>query len=178
MQLLKIILILIQQPCLPSIQEGLSVAALTVSKGLRAWKFHLDPDIIIQTSSNTEILDLPLATVRAAAYFEHLFRFKKTNGKLNTQIGVDVTYNTLYHPYAYMPATGRFYRQYTTEAGNYPFVNLFLNFKLHRTRFFFMFDHINYGAHGSIFVKNYSMVPDYPMNIRMFRFGLAWTFYN
>ena len=35
---------------------GLSVAALTVSKGLKAWKFHLDPDIILQTSSNKKYL--------------------------------------------------------------------------------------------------------------------------
>jgi len=154
---------------------GISVASLTISKKLKAWKFHLDPDIILQTSSNKEILDLPMATIRAAAYIEHLFRFKKTNGKLNTQLGLDVTYNTLYHPYSYMPATGRFYRQYDADAGNYPFVNLFLNLKLQRTRIFLMFDHLNYGMMGS---KNYCMVPDYPMNISMFRFGFAWTFYN
>jgi hypothetical protein len=154
---------------------GISVAAVTLSKGLKAWKFHLDTDVILQTSTNTEILDLPLATVRAAAYFEHLFRFKKTNGKLNTQFGVDVTYNTLYHPYSYMPATGRFYRQYDAEAGNYPFVNIFLNLKLQRTRFFIMFDHLNSGMMGN---ANYCMVPDYPMNTMMFRLGFAWTFYN
>jgi hypothetical protein len=153
---------------------GLSVASLTISKGLKAWKFHFDPDIILQRSTNTNILDLPLATVRAAFYFEHRFIFKKTNGKLNTQFGVDVTYNTLYHPYSYMPATGRFYRQYETEAGNYPYLNLFLNFKLQRTRIFLMIDHINHGVSGS----NYYMVPGYPMNISMFRFGVAWTFYN
>jgi hypothetical protein len=157
---------------------GLSIAALTISKGLKAWKFHLDTDAILQTSSNSEVLDLPLATIRAALYFEHLFRFKKTNGKLNTQFGVDVTYNSLYYPYSYMPATGRFYRQYDTEAGNYPFVNLFLNVKLQRTRFFLMFDHLNYGMMGDSMGKNYCMVPDYPMNIKMFRIGLAWTFYN
>ncbi|MBK8883198.1 MAG: hypothetical protein IPN67_12690 [Bacteroidales bacterium] len=157
---------------------GLSVAALTVSKGLKAWKFHLDTDAVLQKSTNTEILDLPLATLRAAFYFEHLFRFKKTNGKLNTQFGVDVTYHTLYHPYAYMPATGRFYRQIDTEAGNYPFVNLFLNFKLKRTRVFLMFDHLNYGAMGEKVVNNYYMVPFYPMNVTMFRLGFAWTFYN
>ena len=57
----------------------------------------------------------------------------------------------------------------------YPFVNVFLNFKLQRTRIFLMFDHLNYGMMGD---KNYCMVPDYPMNIMMFRFGFAWTFYN
>jgi hypothetical protein len=157
---------------------GLSVAALTLSKGLKAWKFHLDTDVILQQSSNSEILDLPLAAIRAAAYFEHLFRFKKTNGKLNTQFGVDVTYNSLYHPYSYMPSTGRFYRQYDAEAGNYPFVNLFLNLKLQRTRIFLMFDHLNYGMMGETPGISYCMVPDYPMNIRMFKFGFAWTFYN
>ena len=157
---------------------GLSVAALSISNSLKAWKFHLDTDAILQKSSNSEILDLPLATIRAAFYFEHLFRFKKTNGKLNTQFGVDVTYNTLYHPYAYMPATGRFYRQIDTEAGSYPYVNLFLNFKLQRTRIFLMFDHLNYGMMGASLSNKYYMVPDYPMNITMFRFGFAWTFYN
>ena len=154
---------------------GLSVAAMMLSKEMKAWKFHLNTDVILQTSTNPNVLDLPLATIRAAFYFEHLFRFKKTNGKLNTQFGLDVTYNTLYHPYSYMPATGRFYRQYDTEAGEYPFVNLFLNLKLQRTRFFLMFDHINYGMMGD---KSYCMIPDYPMNIMMFRFGFAWTFYN
>jgi hypothetical protein len=153
---------------------GLSVAALTVRKELRAWKFHLASDVIIQKSSNADVLDLPLVTVRSAGFFEHLFRFKQTGGKMNTQLGVDVIYHTLYHPYSYMPATGRFYRQDQTKAGNYPFLNVFLNFKVKRTRVFVMFDHVNSGMMGN----SYDMIPSYPMNIRMFRYGLAWTFYD
>jgi hypothetical protein len=152
---------------------GLSVAAVSLRKGLHAWKFHLDSDVLIQKSSNTDVLDLPLAAIRSAGYFEHLFRFKSTGGKLNTQLGFDVTYNTLYRPYNYMPATGRFYRQ-ETGIGNYPFINLFLNLKLKRTRLFFMYDHFNAGMMGN----NYYMIPNYPMTIRMLRYGLAWTFYN
>jgi hypothetical protein len=153
---------------------GLSVAALTVRKELRAWKFHLANDVIIQKSSNADILDLPLVTVRSAGYFEHLFKFKQTGGRMNTQLGVDVTYHTLYHPYSYMPATGRFFRQNQVSTGNYPFINVFLNFKVKRTRVFIMFDHVNSGFTGF----NYDMVPSYLMNIRMFRYGLAWTFYD
>jgi Putative porin len=153
---------------------GLSVAAITVRKEMRAWKFHLASDVIIQKSSNTDVLDLPLVTVRSAGFFEHLFRFKQTGGKMNTQLGADVTYNTLYHPYSYMPATGRFFRQDQVSAGNYPFLNVFLNFKVKRTRVFIMFDHVNAGMMG----YNYNMIPNYPMNIRMFRYGLAWTFYD
>jgi len=153
---------------------GLSVAAISVRKELRAWKFHLATDLIVQKSSNVNILDLPLATVRSAGYFEHLFRFRKTGGKLNFQLGVDVTYNTLYHPYSYMPATGRFYRQDVVSAGDYPYVNVFLNFKVKRTRVFVMFDHVNYGLMST----SYDMIPSYPMNIRMLRYGLSWTFYD
>jgi hypothetical protein len=157
---------------------GLSVAAILVRKEFRAWKFHLATDAIIQKSSNVNVLDLPLATVRSAGYFEHLFRFKKTGGKLNFQLGVDVTYNTLYHSYSYMPATGRFYRQDKVSAGDYPYMNVFLNFKVKRTRVFVMFDHVNYGLMGGSVPSNYDMVPNYPMNIRMLRYGLSWTFYN
>jgi hypothetical protein len=154
--------------------ENLSVAALTVSKELRAWKFHLASDVIIQKSSNVDVLDLPLVTVRSALFFEHHFRFKKTGGRLSTQLGGDVTYNTPYHPYSYMPATGRFFRQDKISTGNYPFINVFINFKVKRTRVFIMFDHVNSGMMG----YNYDMIPSYPMNIRMFRFGVGWTFYN
>jgi hypothetical protein len=153
---------------------GLSVASLYARKDLRAWKFHLATDLLVQKSSNAEILDLPLATVRATGYFEHLFNFKKTDGQLNTQIGAEVTYHTLYYPYSYMPSTGRFYRQDQVQTGNYPFINVFLNIKLKRTRIFIMFDHVNSGFMG----YDYYMIPSYPMNIRMLRYGLAWTFYD
>ncbi len=159
----------------PSQYTGnLSVAGVTVSKDLSIWKLHLAPDVIIQKSSNTNVLDLPLVTVRAAAYIEYFFRFKQTGGRLNTQLGVDVTYNSLYHPYAYMPATGRFYRQDLVTVGDYPFMNVFVNLKVKRTRIFVMFDHINAGIYGNKF----NMVPLYPMNIRMLRYGIAWTFYD
>jgi hypothetical protein len=153
---------------------GLSVASLYVRKDFRAWKFHLATDLLVQKSSNTEILDLPLLTTRTTGYFEHLFNFKKTNGQLNTQIGAEVLYHTLYHPYSYMPATGRFYRQDKVQTGNYPFINVFLNIKLKRTRIFVMLDHVNSGFMG----YDYYMIPTYPMNIRMFRYGIAWTFYD
>jgi hypothetical protein len=153
---------------------GLSIAALLVRKELKAWKFHLAGDILVQRSSNAEILDLPLVTVRANGFFEHLFRFKQTNGKLNTQIGAEVFYHTLYYPYSYMPATGRFYRQDQTMTGNYPFLNVFLNLKLRRGRIFIMLDHLNSGLMG----YDYFMIPSYPMNIRMLRYGIAVTFYD
>lgn len=153
---------------------GLSVASLLISKEFRAWKFHLSGDVLAQISSNAEILDLPLLSIRSAGYFEHLFKFRQTNGRLNTQFGVDLIYHTLYYPYSYMPATGRFFRQDQIKTGNYPFINVFLNLKLKRARIFVMVDHVNSGFMG----YDYFMIPTYPMNFRMLRYGTAWTFYN
>jgi len=165
----------IDSTMLPSQNSGgLSVVSLLLRKDLKAWKFHLATDLLIQKSSNSDILDLPLVAMRSAGYFEHLLRFEKTNGELNTQIGAEVTYHTLYHPYSYIPSTGRFYRQYDVRNGNYPFINVFLNLKLKRTRIFVMFDHVNSGFTG----YDYFMIPSYPQNVRMLRYGIGWTFYN
>ncbi len=157
---------------------GLSVLAATLKNEIRFWKFHLASDLIIQKSSNSEILDLPLVTLRAAGYFEHLFRFRNTGGKLNAQLGADVTYNSLYYPYSFMPATEVYYRQALVTAGNYPYINLFVNFKVKRTRIYVMFDHFNSGFMGQSIRYNYYYVPNYPMNIRMLRYGFSWTFYD
>jgi hypothetical protein len=43
-----------------------------------------------------------------------------------------------------------------------------------RTRFFIMFDHINSGLMG----YDYYLIPGYPLNVRMLRYGIAWTFYD
>ncbi|MBN1388475.1 MAG: putative porin [Bacteroidales bacterium] len=153
---------------------GLSVVSLMVRKEFTAWKFHFNTETLLQKSSNSEVLDLPLFTTRSAVFIEHLFRFKQTNGKLNTQLGAEVFFHTPYYSFSYMPATGRFYNQSQEKIGNYPFINVFLNIKLKRTRIFLMFDHLNAG----LLSYNYLLTPSYPLNARMLRYGLAWTFYN
>jgi hypothetical protein len=159
----------------PSQNNGaISVAAVSGEKEFILWKLHLSNNILLQKSSNSNVLDLPLIAVKSAFFIEHNFFFKFTNGHLNTQLGVDVFYNSSYYGYAYMPATGRYYRQNSILTGNYPYLNAFLNIKLKRTRIVIMYDHVNSGMMG----YNYYMVPSYPMNIRMFKYGLAWTFYD
>jgi hypothetical protein len=153
---------------------GLSVVSLSLKKEFVVWKFHLDNTVLLQQCSNADVLSLPLAAARSSFFLDHTFHFPASNGELNFQAGGEIFYHTPYYASAYMPATGRYYNQNITETGDYPFVNVFLNLKLKRTRFFIMLDHLNAGRSG----YNYFLVPDYPMNIRMMRYGLAWTFYN
>jgi hypothetical protein len=153
---------------------GLSVVSVLLEKEISAWKFHLRNDILLQQSSNRDVVDLPLLSIRSAGFFEHNFHFKLTDGNLNTQIGAEIYYSTQWHGYGYMPATGTYYAQQDILTGNYPYLNAFINIKLKRTRIFLMLDHFNSGLNG----YNYFLVPSYPMNIRAFRYGLAWTFYD
>lgn len=154
--------------------SGLSVISLMLNKELSVWKLHLSNEVLVQVSGNRRIVDLPLVTLRSAGYFEHNIHFKITDGYLLTQLGVEVFYYTSYNGYNWMPATATYYQGQNNSTGNYPYLNAFLNLKLKRTRIFVMLDHLNSGMNG----YNYFMVPGYPMNIRCFRYGLAWTFYD
>ncbi len=153
---------------------GLSVLSLLVKKEFVAWKFHLANDVLVQKSSNSEVVDLPLVCIRSAGFFEHNFHFKLTNGNLNAQFGVEAFYNTSYNGLSYMPATGVYYNEPKGATGNYPYLNAFINLKVKRTRIFITLDHFNQGLTG----YDYFMVPSYPMNIRVFQYGFAWTFYD
>ena len=155
---------------LPAYYDGaLSVAALTVDKTFRAGGFRFGTRLLLQQSSNRDVLDLPLATARGALWYDRNIYFEITGGNLHIEAGVEAFIHTPYYAMAYMPATGRYYNQATDETGGYPYINLFLNAKIKRTRIILCFDHVNQGFTGS----NYYLVPRYPLNARVFRYGLA-----
>ena len=91
------------------------------------------------------------------------------------QLGFDVRYFTKYSAYGNMPATSMFYLQKEdAEIGNYPYVDVFLNFKVKRTNFVVKYDHVN----TDLLSSNYFMALHYPMQRRMLKFGISWTFYD
>lgn len=155
-------------------EGGLSILALTAKKEFVFWKLHLENTLLLQQSTNADVLDLPLVTARSAFFIDHVFRFKSTGGELSFQMGAEAMIYTPYNTMSYMPSTGRYFSQNAEQTGNYPFVNAFLNLKIKRTRIFIMADHVNSGLTG----YEYFLVPGYPLNIRMIKYGLAWTFYD
>lgn len=160
--------------CPAQINGLASILSLYLSKEFHLGKFHFLNKALFQQTDHQDQIPLPLISVCNTTYFEHDFYFKLTGGHLLVQLGFDVYFNTPYNAMAYMPASGQFYIQDQKELGNYPYLDAFLNFKLKRTRFFFMFDHVNSGFTGN----NYFSVLHYPLNQRTFKFGLSWTFYD
>ena len=152
----------------------LSVFGLSLEKDITLGRWHFLNYLIFQQSDKNDVLPLPALLLQQTTYFQHNFHFDLTNGDLLTQWGFDLFYHTPYSGYAYMPAIGQYHIQEEEEIGNYPFLDVFLNVKLKRTRFFLKYEHVASGLLG----ENYFTVLHYPMNQRVFKFGLSWTFYD
>ena len=96
---------------------------------------------------------------------------------LKCDLGADMRFFTKYYAPDYSPLMGQYAVQtgeQRTEVGNYPVVNAYVNFHLKHTRFFVMMSHINAGNGKA----DYFFTPHYPLNERIFRFGVSWNFFN
>jgi hypothetical protein len=172
-------LIYMNNNALPSqYDNALSVLSLSAVKQFDFWKITSIHKLVYQKSENENVLDLPELTYFNSTYFSHLFYFKGTGGHLLAMLGFDLSYNTKYYADAYMPALNSYYRQSEKQLGNYPFMNVFLNLKLKRFRFFVKMEHLNEGWFNKVFNNNYFSAIHYPRNGRDLKFGLSWTFYD
>ena len=132
-------------------------------------RFHLRTRILWQKASDEEYIHIPDFSAFISAYYK--FVISKV---MFTQIGVDTRYNTKYYADDYSPATGFFYLQNEKKYGNYPYIDVYANLRLKRTRAFFKMTNI-----GTNFLDGeYMAAPHYPMPRSSFRFGLSWLFYD
>jgi len=146
------------------------VLSAFINSRLEWRRFVFDNRIRYQYSSDYTALQLPELIVNSTLSYElDLFE-----GTLRAMGGVEVFYNTAWHAPAYMPALRTFYYQDRQTTGNYPYVDLFLNFRIKRARIFLLMQHVNEG----ILNYSYYMIPGYPMPDRAFKFGVNWIFYD
>jgi hypothetical protein len=150
--------------------KSLRVVSGYLEKNFKLGKFHLNQKLVGQNSSDDFFLSLPTFSVYSNNYYQNTF----FDGALGLQTGIAVHYNTAFYAPKYMPATGQFYNQKEKKIGDYPKVDIYFNFRIKRTRFFFMYEHAN-ASFGS---KDYFSSLHYPINPAMFKYGLIWTFYN
>lgn len=150
----------------------INVLTLSLAQNLAWGPLHLETVATFQNSSIQRALPLPKLNVYANLFLK--FKIAKV---LKTELGADVRYFTKYQAPDYSAALGQFVVQENKqpiELGNYPIVNVYANFHLQQTRFFVMYSHANEGS-GT---RNSFLVPHYPLNQRLLRFGLSWNFFN
>lgn len=157
---------------MPSQYDGnIQVLAIDAKLNLKAWLFHLDTKAVYQMTSNKDVLPLPDIALYSNFYFMHSI-FKKV---LTLQVGVSVRYHTTYYANVYIPALGQFALQKEQEIGNYPEMNVYLNFHVKTLRFFVQYYNFNKGLFGG---SNYLSMSRYPINPGTFQLGFSWNFWN
>lgn len=134
--------------------------------------YNSETKFLVQYTTADEVLRLPLAAIYTSNYWDQsLFR-----GALVTNLGFDLYYTTKYKASSYMPATGVFYLQDEYDVGGFPFLDVFLAFRVKRTRIYASLNNI---LEGIGFIGNsYFTTYRHPMRPRNLRFGLVWTFYD
>ena len=166
--------IYINQDAVPAqSSELLATGTAYVEKDIRWRKFGFRFRLYGQYSSNEKIIPLPAFAGYQSTYFESWL----VKDVLTMQLGWNVTFNTKYYAYAYMPATSMFHLQEEQKIGNYPFFDFFLNFQINRARIFFKTDGLNTLLSNYLGKENF-MVYRYPTNDFRMKFGVSWAFYD
>ena len=149
--------------------KELFVFSVFADKDFNHRNLHFRVRALWQKASDEEYIHIPDLSGFISAYYKFI-----VSKVLFTQIGIDTRYNTKYFADAYSPATGLFYLQNEKEYGNYPYIDVYANLRLKRTRVFFKMANI-----GTNFLNGeYITTPHYPMPRSSFRFGLSWLFYD
>jgi hypothetical protein len=153
-------------------RSNISLIGVGVRQHLRFGIFNWDIEGAYQLSSNKTAIPVPMFNGYTNLYLK--FKIAKV---LNTEIGADIRYFTPYYAPAYSTIIGNYVTQaeeHRQKIGNYPIMNAYANFHLKHTRFYVMASHFNH----KLGVGNPFLVPDYPLNRCVFRFGISWNFFN
>ena len=132
---------------------------------------HFDNDVWFQKSAGSDVIRLPLVTLKSSLYYErHVIK-----DALWFAVGVNVRYYTPFIPNGYNPLFGQFYLQNNVKETFYPVLDVFLNVKIKTVRVFLM------GTNLSSFFgsqKGYYTAIYYPAADASFKFGAAWRFFE
>ena len=150
--------------------DNVQVFSATLSHKFSAGPFNWHNAITYQTSGDESILPLP----KLAIYSNMFLKFAIAR-VLKVNLGVDCNYYTNYYAPSYNPATMTFRNQHEMKCGNFPFANVYADFKLKKTRFFLMMSNVSDGMFGT--KRTFSM-PHYPLNARRFQLGISVDFQN
>ena len=158
--------------CKPAQHSGaVSLTSVYAQKNFNIKGLHLDHRVLVQLTSNREVVPVPLVS----AFLSYYYEFWVKRDVLRVQIGLDGRFNTSYYAQGYNPALSVFYNQNEVKIGDYPYVDAFVSAKWKRMRILFKYQHLNKGLFGN---GEAFQVARYPLNPGMFKLGISWAFYD
>lgn len=149
--------------------SNISLITAQLSQDFTFGPLNWENQITYQKSSDKTVLPVPDINIYSNLYLR--FMISKV---LKVDLGGDVRCFSKYYAPDYSSALSQYCVQNSdskVEIGNCPIVNVYANMHLKHTRFFVMMSHIAGG-------KDYFYTPHYPLNGKIFRFGVSWNFFN
>lgn len=123
-----------------------------------------------QHTSNSTYVRIPQNQVTAKLFYTgNLFK-----NNLQLQIGSQLQAYQAFYSYGYMPATQAFYLQESFKTSPYPFLDIYINARIHPVSFFLKVENALYGFAGT----DYAFAPGYFQTDRAFRLGISWSFFD
>ena len=158
--------------CMPTQHSGsVSLTSIYAQKDFTIKGLHLNHRVLVQLTSNREVVPVPLVS----AFLSYYYEFWVKRDVLRAQIGLDGRFNTSYYAQGYNPALSVFYNQNEVQVGNYPYIDAFISAKWKRMRILLKYQHLNKGLFGN---GEAFQIARYPLNPGMFKLGISWTFYD
>ena len=152
---------------------SIQILSATLQQNFKLGPLHWDNNVTYQLSGNKKIIPLPDLNIFTDLYFKFIY-YKR----LHIEAGANALFFTRYAAPGYCPAVGSYHLQsdsFIQEVGGYPLMTGYVNLSLRGVRFYVMYYHFNDGLMTN---RDSFIVPGYPANPGMFKFGLSWTFYD
>lgn len=162
-----------------------SISQAWIRKVFKLGDFYIDNELVYQQVPDNAPVNIPALMARHQLSYEKA-TFKR---RLKLVTGVEVRYNTAYHPAGYDALLNRFFYQKQLYVNNTPELSAFVNFRIKRFRAFVMVDNIqqlfaeNTRLYAGTPAINYHQLgtdynPIYTAPDVLIRFGFSWILVN
>lgn len=158
---------------------AVNILSASLNKEFVFGPIHLDNRILFQTSSNQEVLPLPMLALNLKYFAQFVLArdmATKTHPVLTMQVGINAFYNTKWNSPGWNPIAGVFYNQRENTYTNGPFFDIFINAQWKRACLFIKLENMGQGwplKYG----KDYFSADRYIHTPRSFKIGIFWPFY-
>ena len=136
-------------------------------------KFRWDNELIFTqvTGAGSDAFRIPKFYANSKFYFDS----PAFNENVFIQMGIDFRYKSDYYADAYFASTQQFNIQNDFNIYAYPVVDVFLNFRINRTRVLFKYNHLNAGMMQQ---EGYFVTPDYTGYKSFLDLGITWYLFD
>jgi hypothetical protein len=151
--------------------DPMSVITASLRKDFNLMGFHFDHKVLLQFSSNEDVLPLPAVALN----FRYYFQFNVVRNVMKMQLGAHGTLTTKWYASAYNPVLGVFHNQQDEKFGGTPIIDVFANIQWKGASLFVKFVNLNMGWPTK--KADYFTADGYIYSQKAIKFGIYWPFY-